>query len=82
MDIAEKKLDLISWLSRLEDPETLSQLAEIKEEFLKQRYENSLKPMSLGEFRDSLSEAERDYAQGRILSQDELEQRIKAGRVL
>lgn len=82
MSTAETKLDLISWLSRLEDPKTLNQVAEFKKQFLKERYENSLKPMSLEEFRDSLSEAERDYAHGRILSQDELEKRIKAGRIL
>ncbi len=82
MSTAEIKLDLISWLSKLDDSKALDQIAQFKRLFLEEKYQKSLTPMSEDEFRDSLAEAEEDYVKGRIISQEELEERIKAGRIL
>lgn len=82
MSTAEIKLDLIAWLSTLEDKQALDEIAQIKKQFVQENYERSLKSMSLEELKESLLEAESDYVNGRIISQDELEKRIKEGKVL
>ncbi|RAI94808.1 hypothetical protein [Algoriphagus yeomjeoni] len=82
MSVAEIKLDLITWLSKLEDTKAIDDIAQIKKQFIEDQYHKSLKPMSMDELRDSLAEAEVDYANGRIVSQEELEERIKKGKIL
>lgn len=82
MNTAEKKLDLIRWLAELNDSEVLEQLDKIKKRSLVERYQKTLQPMSSEELRESLAESEEDYLNGRIISQEELERRIKEGRIL
>lgn len=82
MNTAEKKLDLITWLAELNDSEVLEQLDQIKKRSIVERYQKTLQPMSSEELRESLAESEEDYRNGRIISQEELERRIKEGRIL
>lgn len=82
MSIAEIKLDLIAWLSTLEDTQALEEIAQFKKQFTEENYQKALKPMSMTELRDSLAEAESDYINGRVISQEELEKRIKEGKIL
>jgi hypothetical protein len=82
MNTAEKKLDLITWLAELNDSEILEELDRIKKRSTIERYQKSLQPMSSEELRESLAESEEDYRNGRIISQEELERRIKEGRIL
>ncbi len=82
MNTAEKKLDLIRWLAELNDSEVLEQLDQIKKRSIVERYQKTLQPMSSEELRESLAESEEDYRNGRIISQEELERRIKEGRIL
>lgn len=82
MNTAEKKLDLITWLAELNDSEVLEQLDQIKKRSIVERYQKTLQPMSYEELRESLAESEEDYRNGRIISQEELERRIKEGRIL
>lgn len=82
MSIAEIKLDLITWLSKLDDTQALNEIAQFKKQFVQEKHKKSLQPMSMEELGDSLAEAEADYVNGRILSQEELGKRIKEGRVL
>lgn len=82
MNTAEKKLDLITWLAELNDSEVLEQLDQIKKRSIVERYQKALQPMSSEELRESLAESEEDYRNGRIISQEELEKRIKEGRIL
>lgn len=82
MSIAEIKLDLITWLSKLDDTQVLDEISQLKKQFLQEQYNKSFQPMSKEELRDSLAEAEADYVNGRIISQEDLEKRIKEGRVL
>ncbi len=82
MNTAEKKLDLITWLAELNDSEVLEQLDQIKKRSIVERYQKTLQPMSSEELRESLAESEEDYRNGRIISQEELERRIREGRIL
>jgi hypothetical protein len=82
MTIAEKKVDLISWLSTLQDEEILDQLESIRKKAAVEKYQKSLLPMSMEEFENRVAESEEDLRAGRIISQEELKKRIKAGRIL
>lgn len=82
MTIAEKKIDLISWLSNLQDEEILDQLESIRKKTVFDTYQKTLSPMSMEEFENRVAEAEEDIKAGRIISQEELKNRIKAGRIL
>lgn len=82
MTIAEKKLELISWLSNLHDEEILDQLKSVRKKATLEKYQKSLSPMSMEELENSLAEAEEDIQAGRVISQEELKKRIKAGKIL
>lgn len=82
MTIAEKKVDLISWLSTLQDEEILDQLESIRKKAAVEKYQKSLLPMSMEEFENRVAESEEDLRAGRIISQEELKKRIKEGRIL
>lgn len=82
MTIAEKKIDLISWLSNLQDEEILDQLESIRKKTVFDAYQKTLSPMSMEEFENRVAESEEDRKSGRIISQEELKNRIKAGRIL
>lgn len=80
--IEEKKIDLISWLSNLQNEEILDQLESIRKKAVIANYPKTLSPMTLKEFEIRVTEAEEDFKAGRIISQEELKKRIKAGRIL
>jgi hypothetical protein len=82
MTIAEKKIDLISWLSNLQDEDILDQLDTIRKKAVLGNYQKSLSPMTMEELENRVAEAEEDFNAGRIISQEELKKRIKAGRIL
>ena len=82
MSTAEKKIDLISWLSNLQDEEILDQLESIRKKTAFDTNKRKLSPMSMEEFENRVAEAEEDIKAGRIISQEELKNRIKAGRIL
>ncbi|GMQ31384.1 hypothetical protein [Algoriphagus confluentis] len=82
MTIAEKKIDLISWLSNLQDEEILDQLESIRKKAVQGDYQKSLSPMTRVEFENRVAEAEEDLKAGRIISQEELKKWIKAGWIL
>ena len=82
MTITEKKTDLISWLSNLQDEEILDQLESIRKKTVQEYYQKSLSTISMEELENRIAEAEEDIKAGRIISQEELKKRIKAGKIL
>lgn len=82
MSTAEKKIDLITWLASINDTEILDQLDEIRKKVTVETYQDLLKPMSMKELEDSVSEAEVDFQTGKFISQEELLRRIKDGKIL
>lgn len=82
MTISEKKIDLIFWLSNLQDEEVLDQLESIRKKTIKSSYQKSLSPLTMEELENRVAEAEEDFKAGRVISQEELKKRIKAVRIL
>lgn len=78
MTLAEKKINLISWLTNLNDDKILDHLNRIREKTMSDRYS----PMTEEEYKSSLNEAEEDYKAGRIVGQEELKKRVLEGRLL
>jgi len=82
MTTAEKKIDLIAWLTQLEDQATLEFIEKIRKNSQEKRRKSYLKPISEKELIQSLQEAEADYEAGNIISQEELIEKIKNGKIL
>jgi len=82
MTTAEKKIDLIAWLTQLEDQATLELIEKIRKNSQEKRRKSYLKPSSEKELIQSLQEAEADYEAGNIISQEELIEKIKNGKIL
>ncbi|MBY5951832.1 hypothetical protein KUV23_12655 [Algoriphagus marincola] len=82
MITAEKKIDLIAWLTQLEDQATLELIEKIRKNSQEKSRKRYLKPISEIELIQSLQEAEADYEAGNIISQEELIEKIKNGKIL
>jgi hypothetical protein len=82
MITAEKKIDLIAWLTQLEDQATLELIEKIRKNSQEKSRKRYLKPISEKELIQSLQEAEADYEAGNIISQEELIEKIKNGKIL
>jgi len=82
MTTAEKKIDLIAWLTQLEDQATLELIEKIRKNSQEKRRKSYLKPISEKELIQSLQEAEADYEAGNIISQEELIEKIKNCKIL
>ena len=69
MDIAVKKIELIEWLTKVQDKSVIKKVESLKN----QSYEARLKPMSSKVYKAMLEKSEEDYKQGRVTSQKDLE---------
>lgn len=82
MDIAKKKIELIHWLSKLENESVLEKIDQIRLDSLTEKQKEFFRPIEEAELIQSLQEAESDYKKGKIISQEELVKRIKKGKIL
>jgi hypothetical protein len=73
MNIAVKKVEIIEWLIQLKDEQLISKVEKLKNQSIKEAYESGLKPMSARAYKAMLEQAEDDYKQGRVISQERLE---------
>ena len=69
MDIAKKKLELIHWLSKLENESVLEKIDQIRLDSLTEKQKEFFRPIEEDELIQSLQEAESDYKRGKIISQ-------------
>lgn len=83
MNIQTAKLDLIEWISKLDDSSVIEKLEQLKEETVKykkirkeEKIEEKLKPFSEKEFNDMIDSAESDAENGRLTSARELKNEI------
>ena len=70
MNLALKKIELIEWLTQIEDEATLIQI----DTFLKDSVK--LKKMTDEEFKSMLDKAEVEYSNGKFTNQEDLEKEI------
>jgi hypothetical protein len=73
MDLAVKKIELIEWLTKVQDKTMIKKVENLKNQSIKSSYEAKLKPMSSKAYKAMLEKSEEDYKQGRIISQKTLE---------
>ncbi|MEQ8645956.1 MAG: hypothetical protein RIC06_02140 [Cyclobacteriaceae bacterium] len=73
MNIAVKKVELIEWLTRIEDKSLLDQVDTIKKKAIAESYEAKQKPMSSSRYKSLLDQAEEEYKNGKVTSQEDLE---------
>lgn len=73
MDISAKKIELIAWLTQLQDKAVLQDIESLKNKSSSKSYESSLRPMSNNEYKTVLEKAEDDYKKGKVTSQKDIE---------
>lgn len=73
MNIAVKKVEIIGWLTQLQDESLLKKVETLRIQSIKKKYEDSLKPMTGQAFKSMLKRAEKDYAEGKHTTQESLE---------
>ena len=73
MSIADKKVELIEWLARLQDRTLLEKVEQLKRQAMSEAYQAGLKPMTSEQYKARLDQAEVDYQRGRITSQKDFE---------
>lgn len=76
MDISVKKIDLIEWLTRLQDERLLEKIDHLRKESIQESYQ-SRTPGTLEELQEKLDRSEEDIKAGRVYSQQEVEQFFK-----
>lgn len=78
MNLAVKKVEIIEWLVQLKDEQLINKVEKLKRHSIKMSYESRLKPMSARAYKAMMEQAESDYKEGRVISQDRLEQESEA----
>lgn len=73
MNIADKKVELIEWIASLKDHTLLEKIEQLKQQSISEAYQANLKPMTPKQYKARLDQAEADYQQGNVISQEEIE---------
>ena len=73
MDIAEKKIELIEWLTKVNDKAIIKKVENLKNQSIKASYEARLRPMGSKAYKTILEKSEDDFKQGRVLTQRAME---------
>ena len=73
MNIAAKKVELIEWLAKIQDKSLLEKVEILKKKAIAESYESKMKPMTSRQYKSLLDQAEEDYKNGRVTSQENLE---------
>lgn len=73
MDLAVKKIELIEWLTKIEDQALIEQIDLLKKKVTEQAKDSNLAPMSSQEYKSLLDQAEEDYFKGQVTVQKDLE---------
>jgi len=77
MDIAVKKVELIEWLARLQDEKLIQRIETLKKSSTKELYEQRV-PNTKEELEGKLDQSEKDFQEGKIHSQEQVESYFKA----
>ena len=77
MDIALKKVELIEWLARLQDEKLIQRIETLRKSSIKDLYEQRM-PKTKEELQAKLTQSEKDIQEGKVHSQEEVENFFKA----
>lgn len=72
MDLAAKKVELIEWLTRIEDRSLLEKIEDLKKKNFAESYESRMKPMTSEQYKSLLDQSEEDYKNGRVTTQEDI----------
>ncbi len=78
MDIQARKLVLIEEFLRISDENLITKLELFIKQEKKVSHEKELKPMPLSEFHEMIDQAKRDCDAGRVISHQELMNKVKS----
>lgn len=78
MDIEARKLNLIEEFLKISDENIIEKLEYFINIEKQKQYDKDIKPMSLDEFHDMIDQAKQDKANGRLVSHEDLKERIKS----
>jgi hypothetical protein len=78
MNIAVRKVEIIEWQAQLKDEQLIDKVEKLKKQSIKMAYESRLKPLSAKAYKAMLEQAENDYQEGRVVSQESLEKESEA----
>lgn len=76
MDIALKKIELIEWLTRVQDEALLQRIEALRKGSLKEAYLLRV-PKTMEELQDKLDRSEEDIKAGRVHAQEDVETYFK-----
>lgn len=77
MDIAVKKVELIEWLARLQDEKLIQRIEMLRKSSIKDLYEQRM-PRTMEELHTRLNQSEQAIQEGKVHSQEEVENYFKA----
>lgn len=77
MDIAVKKVELIEWLARLQDEKLIERIETLRKGSIKEMYEQRM-PKTSKHLLAKLDQSEKDVAEGKVHSQEDVENYFKA----
>jgi hypothetical protein len=77
MDIAVKKIELIEWLTRLQDEKLIQRIEALKKDSTTDHYEQRM-PKDFQKLAQKLKQSEQDILSGNVHSQDSVENYFKA----
>ena len=77
MDIALKKLELIEWLTRLQDEKSIEQVEALRKSMASKSYELRM-PKPEMELSVKFIRSEQDQKEGRVHTQQEIEKIVRA----
>ena len=77
MDIAVKKVELIEWLARLQDENLIQRIEALRKGSIKELYEQRM-PKTMEALQAKLDQSEQDIKEGKLHSQEEVENYFKA----
>lgn len=77
MNIQARKLILIEEFLRITDESLITKFESLIRQEKQTAHEKDLKPLSLNEFHDMIDQAKRDSDAGRVISHQELKEKVK-----
>lgn len=73
MDFQTRKLNLIAYLTQIQDESILNKMESYLLKFKAKNEETAFEPFTLEQFIDRIKKSEQDFKEGKFKSQDELE---------
>lgn len=77
MNIQARKLILIEEFLRISDESLITKLESLIRQEKETAHEKNLKPLSMNEFHDMIVQAKQDSDNGRVISHQELKEKVK-----